>query len=808
MSVRLLIIFAVTVAGAAAQVHLDGRVLSDTNSPLSGAAVTLEPADGSSEKVHAITDPTGAFKMRLARAGDFLVSVELTGYFALKDKLTTLGTGENELKVVLNPVREFAESVDVTSGSTAVALDKTTSEKQLTGADLLNVPFPATHSLQNAMRILPGVVQDSAGGIHINGGSEDQVRYLINGFDISDPLTGRFDTRISIEAVQSMNVLSGRFAAEYGKGSAGVVEVNTKTGDDKLRYSATNFIPGVDMQKGFHIGSWNPRFNLSGPIRRGRVWFSDSLALQYNTTIIQELPAGQDTSTSWRYTNMLHVQANLTPSNIVSVGFLADGWTASRTGLSALDPLSTTVDRRNRQWFMYAKDQVYFGHGALIEFGVASNRTFTRQIPQGSSLYIESPSGRSGNYYINGIQEAVRQQYLTNVFLPSFRFAGAHQLKTGVDLDRVNYSQDLNRTGFEWRRADNSIVRRVVFRGTGQLGLSNLESAAYLQDSWRARRNVLIEMGVRMDWDQILRNWNVSPRTGVAWSPFGLESTKISGGYAITYDATNLFLFTRPEDQYQVTTFFPPYGTPNQPVEQIFMIGGQRFRSPRFQNWSAAVDHRLGASIYMRVEALRRRGDHGFTYVAMPSPTPLDELYLLGNRRSDAYDSVELTFRQNFRKEYSWLASYTRSRALSNVVMDITSDNPAIVANNAGRLAWDSPNRILSWGYLPTFRKDWAVAYLTEYRTGFPFSIQNGAGGIVGPVNSMRYPDFFELNLHLEKRFRFHGQLWAIRGGFNNITNHKNPNVVNNNLDAPNFLAMYGGQTRALNFRIRWLGKL
>ncbi len=78
----------------------------------------------------------------------------------------------------------------------------------------------------------------------------------------------------------------------------------------------------------------------------------------------------------------------------------------------------------------------------------------------------------------------------------------------------------------------------------------------------------------------------------------------------------------------------------------------------------------------------------------------------------------------------------------------------------------------------------------------------------MGGVNSQRFPSFFELNLHVEKRLRFHGQLWAIRGGFNNITNHKNPNVVNNNLDAPNFLAMYGGQTRALNFRIRWLGKL
>ena len=215
-----------------------------------------------------------------------------------------------------------------------------------------------------------------------------------------------------------------------------------------------------------------------------------------------------------------------------------------------------------------------------------------------------------------------------------------------------------------------------------------------------------------------------------------------------------------------------------------------------------------GSNVYMRVQALRRRGSHGLTYTSIPSPSPFDILYELANRRSDSYDSLELTFRQNFHKEYGWMASYTRSRALSNVVMDISSDEPAIVGANAGLLPWDTPNRFVGWGYLPTFRKNWAVAFLLEYRNGFPFSLQNDAGQIVGDVNSSRYPTFFDLNLHLERKFRFHGQLWALRGGFNNITNHRNPNVVNNNLDSPQFLSFYGGQSRALNFRIRWLGKL
>ena len=138
-----------------------------------------------------------------------------------------------------------------------------------------------------------------------------------------DPVTGKFETRISVEAVQSMKVEAGRYPAEFGKASAGVVSVETKTGDDRIRYSATNFVPRGRVPERAPRGSWNPRLNISGPIQRGRVWFSDSFTGQYDQTVIDELPPGQDTSTSLRYNNFLRLQANLTPRNILTGGFLA-----------------------------------------------------------------------------------------------------------------------------------------------------------------------------------------------------------------------------------------------------------------------------------------------------------------------------------------------------------------------------------------------------------------------------------------------------------------------------------------------------
>jgi len=185
-----------------------------------------------------------------------------------------------------------------------------------------------------------------------------------------------------------------------------------------------------------------------------------------------------------------------------------------------------------------------------------------------------------------------------------------------------------------------------------------------------------------------------------------------------------------------------------------------------------------------------------------------DAIFNLSGDRSDRYSGVEITLRRPFRQKYEWMLSYTRSRARSNAVVDQSIDEPLLVDNNSGPLPWDTPNRWVSWGFVPTPWSNWSIAYLAEYRTGFPFSVQDSNGQVVGRLNELRYPVFFELNLFLERRVGFRKNWWAVRFGFNNITNHKNPNVVNSVVGAPNFMRMFGGQSRAFNIRLRWLGKM
>ena len=782
---------------------LKGRVLDENNAPLSGAEVTLRLE---SVERRGFADPTGAFNITVPRNGEYSVRVSLPGYFDLQNRKIGLAPGLNELTLVLSRVRDMLESLDVSGVASVIDLDKTVRDQKLTGAELLQAPYRNNNDLRNAMRILPGIVQDNQGGIHINGSPEQQVLYTVDSFNITDPLTGKFESRLSVEAVQSMSVLSGPVPAEYGKGAAGVLAVNTKNGDDHLRYSATNFIPGVELRKGLTIGSWTPRFNVSGPLQKGRIWFSDSFATQYTEDVIRDLPPGQDRTSSWRHSNMFRTQANLTPSNILFGGFLANYWSAPNSGLSALDPRETTVDRRATQWFFDLKDQIYLGRGSLVEYGYASNRTFGREVPQGTSLYEYTPLGRRGNYFIDGKQRSSRDQWIANYFLPSFTAWGGHQLKMGIDLDRIGYEQDIRRTGFINYRLDNSPARLVTYAGSGLLSRSNFESSAYMQDSWRVRAGLLLELGVRLDRDQILRNWSVAPRAGFAWSPGKLERTKISGGYGLIYNATSLALFTRPADQYPVTTLFPGPGLDPAYFISTYAIDQRRFASPRYSNYNLGWEQRFNGGYITSLQGIARSGNHGLSYFDTTGLAPAT-IFQLRDQRRDSYKAIEFTVRQNLRRQYEWLASYTRSVAHSNAVIDLNADEPLIVTDNSGRLPWDAPNRLLSWGFLPTFWKNWSLAYLAEWHSGFPFSIRDGRGLILGNVNASRFPDFFEANLALERQFDFRGQRWAWRVGLNNLTNHQNPQLVNDQSDSPHFLRFYGGQGRALNFRVRWLGK-
>ena len=303
-------------AAAEAQVRVSGRTMSDTAAPVAAAEVVVRTPASDAVVARATSDAAGAFVVEVAATGAYRVSVERQGFYAIEHQEVTLAAGA-DLLLTLLPVREHLESLDVTSRGDPASISQPSTEQSLSGAEAMNVPFNGSHGVKNALRTLPGVVMDGGGGIHVDGARESQTLFVLDGFNVGDPLNGGFDPRVSVEAVQALTVRSGVYAAEFGKGSGGVIEVATHVGGDRLRYSATDFFPTIVREKGLRIQDWTPRLSASGPLARSRAWFSDSFIGEYDQFFVEELPEGQDSSNSQRLSNHLRGQVNLSSSNVL-----------------------------------------------------------------------------------------------------------------------------------------------------------------------------------------------------------------------------------------------------------------------------------------------------------------------------------------------------------------------------------------------------------------------------------------------------------------------------------------------------------
>jgi hypothetical protein len=804
---------------AHAEAVISARVVDETGEAVAGARVELRTPEGHIAAV-ASSDLAGDLNLSLALPGEYQISAERQGFYLYQGKGETFAEGANQLLITLNHLQEFSERINVTASSPAIDPQQPAEHKELDNKEFETVPFPASEDYRSALPLLDGVVADNSGRPHFNGGSTSQTNYTLDGFNISDPVTGELNTRVNDETIQSMDLQSSRFSAENGRGSSGVLELKTKMGDDRWRFDGTNFIPGVSTESGLHVDKWTPRLELSGPLVKSRVWFHEGFDGFYYVDVVHDLPPGQNRTHGVTTDNLTRFQANLTPSNILTGSFLFNLADINHNGLSFLNPVETTTNNRQDLFMSTLRDQAYFSGGALLDAGFADSRGTVHNVPQGSSLYELTPYGSSGNYFVNLDRHFYRQQWVSNLFLPTLHLGGTHQLKFGIDFEREAFHQTVLRHDYEILRADNSVARLVEFVGSPFQARKNFEAAEYIQDHWSPREGLAFEAGLRVEWNEIVRDMEAAPRFSAVWAPGFLRNTKISAGWGIYYDAINLELFTRQQDQTSLSTFYLPNAVPTQ-VQTSFLIDERHLAAPHYSTSSLSVEHKLPSAFYLRTGYMHRVGNRGFTFLPDFSPALLTQggaaPYVLSNSRRDRYDAFDVSIRHTFAGRFEWFAGYTRSSSRSDAAVDFSLENPIFAPQMPGPNRWDAPNRVHMWGWAPLpgsllphalrfLTNATTAAYLVEYRTGFPFSVVDEDGFLVGGANSARLPGYFDINLHLERQFHALHYLWAWRFGVNNLTNNGNPNYVNNVIGTPVFLTYGRGQARAFAVRLRLLG--
>jgi hypothetical protein len=754
------------------------------------------------------------------------------------------------IDVTLSHLQEVKSVVNVKESPSPIDPAQVSSKEEITGIDVIDIPYPATNDYRNVLNFIPGVVQDASGQPHIAGAQTYQTLTLLDGFNVSQPANGLLLARVSTDAFRSIEVEPSREPAEYGKASGGVVGLNTGIGDDHFHIIATNFIPSLQDKNGIALDQWTPRITLSGPIRTRKMWFFDAIEGEYDNFIVTQLPSNEDADHYWRAGNLAKVQTNLTSRNILTTSFLFNYLDDQHSGLSPLQPVPTTPQDAETAYIGTVKDQHYFSGGELLESGFNVSQYNLTLTPLGTQPYYQTLNAAGGNYYLHAQTNARRWQGLSNLYLPPHYAHGRHDIKLGVDIDRLEYDAQFLRQPISFWPGQTALTpngacptnasgipitpspctRYSVFFGGNYSTTDNFESSAYIEDRWQLSNRVLVEPGLRLDWDEIVRKPLISPRLAGTYVVDNSGNTKLSAGVGLVYDATDLILIARPYAGEREDYFFNSSGQPTDlsgsviptptPVLSTFTVNRQNLEAPRFFNWSIALEKKLPASLFMKAEFTQRQGTHDFVYNT-PNNLPGGN-FILQNTRDDRYTAFQITLRRNFGQRYSVMGSYTRSSTHSDQALDFNVDTPilgrvvpgtsTIVSPQApGPLLWDAPNRFLSWGFLPFFRlpiiHDLDLAYSAELRNGFPFNVFTDQQLLYGSPGSYRFPTYFTLNLALEKRFHLFGYYWALRGGFDDITGASNPVVVNADVNSPQFLTFSGYNRRSFTSRIRFLGK-
>jgi hypothetical protein len=792
---------AVSGAAQAPALQLHGQVEDEDGKPVDGAEIQLAPASGA--LLVAYSDATGHFEIAAVPAGHATVGVSKPGFFQIDKRPLEISPGANEVTFTLNHETEIHQQVQVTATGAQIQPSTTTRDVQLLQHDILNVPVAGSHDLTHSLALMPGVIEDNAAVLHYAGARVNDTEVLLDGFEISDPVNGQLTSRINVDAVQTVTVENGDTSAAYAHAGAGVLSLNTITGDDHWRVGTTDFIPVPLVDQGLHLGSWYPRFTLSGPIAKRKAWFSEALSLWRVFGVVHGLQSGPDFDTAWYGDSLTRLQMNLSPGNVVSGNFLYNQSYQADAGIGVLTPFSTTTRVPARRWFASVRDQIWF-HRTLLQFGVAGDSGLSDSVPQGNGACIISPTAMAGNYFQSLEQRGRRLQLLGDLTTTDHHLLGLHTISAGGNLGSVIRSQSAVREAIDFIRADGTLSEVATFSGPAAYRLTNTQAGGYVQDVWQIAKPFEIVAGIRGDWDRLVQHGFVGPRIAANLLPLGEGRAKLTLSWGEFDTALDFSTLGRTLDQERTDVFYDATGKTQLPGFWLtkFLLPQSGLEQPWFSKTSAEWEERAGNNTYFGASFLLRRENHGLGYETLADSQPGLNL-LVGNGRKDRYVAGEFWVKHQFGENAEVSIDYTRSRSTTNEAMDYSLGSLIFTQQAPGPLPWDTPNRVVSDGWTPLPFWHLLLSGFAEYRTGLPFNIINQAQQLVGTPCGARYPAYFNLNLGLEKRFHFRNKEYAIRVTAVNVTGRLNPIEVVNNMNAPTFLTFTGGQGRAVTARLR-----
>jgi hypothetical protein len=292
----------VTSVGVSGQVLYGSIVgtISDPQGSFVPGVTVVATNTGTGAKSEAVTDETGSYTLRNLLPGVYDVTASLTGFREHKETGVNVTAGNPVRVNVKLVIGSLSEVVQVTSEQTLLQTDKADLHTELGPQEIVNLPLNTYRNYQALMNLVPGAtpVQEQNATIDTPGKS---LRTWVNGTQPNSNAT-RIDGAVSVniwlphhvgyiqpaETIESVNVSTNSFDAEYGMAAGAASTVITKSGTNKVKGSAFLF----RNQDEFNANSFNnnafnlPKDQLSrntyggtlgGPIMKDRLFYFGSV---------------------------------------------------------------------------------------------------------------------------------------------------------------------------------------------------------------------------------------------------------------------------------------------------------------------------------------------------------------------------------------------------------------------------------------------------------------------------------------------------------------------------------------------------
>ena len=311
---------------------------------------------------------------------------------------------------------------------------------------ILNLPQGADAPFNQVLLRAPGVAEDSAanGDLHVRG-EHANLQYRINDVLLPEGITG-FGLELDPRFVQSMQLITGSLPAQYGFRTAGIVDIQTKTGA---------FDQGGELSLyGGSFDTVRPSFELGGS--SGNLSYSPTAATTTTRSASRTRPpratAVHDVTSQYKeFTYLSYILDRTSRLTFMGSVSYSDFQVPDTPGL----PAGTSPD--GNPWLPYSFDSSKLNENQNEQnyYGVV-----TYQKSAGDLNFQISAFGRDssvhftpdpvGDLYFNGVASDVKRTLYSGGVQGdgSYKLSDSHTLRAGFSVLDESVAADSTTTVF------------------------------------------------------------------------------------------------------------------------------------------------------------------------------------------------------------------------------------------------------------------------------------------------------------------------------------------------------------------------